>query len=72
MLRQILSGSTQVSKFASEDDGEILVKNTGYSLTRRDIRQLYDSKNVKMSTVDAYLSLLAQTRCQGLADVQLA
>ncbi len=38
LLRQILSGSIEASASASDDDGEILVKNTGYTLTRRDIR----------------------------------
>ena len=69
VLRQILSGSTQPDKFAGEDDCEIVVKNTGYNLSKRDIRQLYLGKNVTIATVDAYLSLLAQNRCQGPADV---
>jgi len=72
LLQQILFGSTQHNKFACEDDAEILVKHAGYSLTKRDLRQLYLAKNVTIATVDAYLSLLAQTRCQSPADVQLA
>ena len=41
LLRQILGGKVSKSEFCSEEDSEILVNHTGYSLNRRDVSQLY-------------------------------
>jgi len=40
-LRQILSGKVSISAVCSEDESEILIKHTGYSLSRKDISRLY-------------------------------
>jgi hypothetical protein len=41
LLRQILSGNFGVNALSNEDDGELLVTNKWYSLTRRDLSRLY-------------------------------
>ena len=59
----------QILKPQVEDDNMTLVRGNGYSLTSKMLQALHSGFNIQLGVIDAYMALLATTRCKLPAEV---